>query len=256
MTARSDTGRVRAHNEDAVFCDAGKGLAILADGMGGHQGGAVAANLLIEQLSASLARADFRKSGVETTLALHIEAAHQEIRKVSMKNPALKGMGSTLVAGIFITESLWLAHVGDSRCYLWRDNRLTQLTRDHSLVQESLDQGLLTLEDARFFPFRNILVRAMGVEGVAQPTINRYDIRLGDLYLFSSDGLHEMLEAAEIARVLRQNAYLPEIASALIDAANIQGGEDNVSVILARVENQTQRKFHKIRRKPRRARTF
>jgi protein phosphatase len=147
-------------------------------------------------------------------------------------------MGTTLVVGVFREGRLLLGHVGDSRCYRWRDGQLTQLTRDHSLLQEQLDAGLITKEEAAFSNNKNLVTRAVGVDETVPLESHQHDLLGGDVVLMCSDGLSDMIDDARISELLRSSATLEAGASALIDAANQAGGKDNIAVILARVTGQ------------------
>jgi protein phosphatase len=253
MSALADTGRIRARNEDAIFADAECGVAILADGMGGYNAGEVAAQTLVSRLAEELVEwtgsllRDARTPGrldVARELKTCIALVNEEIYQLACSDSRYSGMGTTLVMGLFARDFLVIAHVGDSRCYRLRQGRLALLTHDHSLVQMQIDCGLVTPGEARFSSIRNLVTRAVGVGHTVESEFNEYDVVGDDIYLFCSDGLHDMLTASEIARILEENrdGDLYAVAATLVAQANARGGQDNISVILARVGNRPRAK--------------
>ncbi|GHU11548.1 protein phosphatase [Betaproteobacteria bacterium] len=254
MLALTDTGLVRKHNEDAVFADAGRGVVILADGMGGYNAGEVAANMLVSRLAENLDELDalFSQGGqaperldIVQDLEFRINVVNEEIYEMAHSSIHYSGMGTTLVLGLFAHDFLITAHVGDSRCYRLRQGELTLLTRDHSLLQAQIDCGLMTPEEARFSNIRNLVTRAVGVERVVESEFNAYDVDSNDIYLFSSDGLHDTLTDSEIAHVLNtQRGGLSKAAERLVEEANARGGVDNISVILVRTGERSEAKQH------------
>jgi protein phosphatase len=246
IVARTDTGRIRRNNEDAVFANARLGLAVLADGMGGHNAGEVASNMAITALGSELEHA-FKKHPPYQATASHASRAHEVLRDVIMRtnaavhmaaqsNPKFSGMGTTLVAVQFYDNKFVVAHVGDSRLYRLRDGFLTRLTRDHSLLQEQIDNGMISPEEARFAPNRNLVTRALGVDAEVNVELSEHEVLPGDVYLLCSDGLNDMAEDGEIAAIMTAfSANLQLCATQLVQMANEHGGRDNVSVILARI---------------------
>lgn len=234
--SRSHVGRVRLRNEDAIRVDVDRGWLILADGMGGYQGGDVAANLAVEavlhclQTDTPLLRDADAAARVARRAA---EDANAEIRRVGMLRPELASMGATLVVAIFLPGRLVCAHVGDSRLYRYAAGRLELLTRDHTLLQEQIDAGVMQPDDARRSRYRGMLTRGLGVAPLLDTDIAIHPVREADIFLLCSDGLTDMLDDGEIAAVLGGGGALDEIADRLVDAANDKGGRDNVSVILA-----------------------
>lgn len=235
-----DPGRARSNNEDAVIVDSGVGLAILADGMGGYNAGEVASNMATTFLAAELGRW-LREAAEPPTLPdlrrameICVDNANRAIFNASNANPNYAGMGTTLVMGVFRDQQFVVGHVGDSRAYRLRQGRIQQLTRDHSLLQEQLDAGLITPEQALYATHKNLVTRAVGVEDTVMLELSAHDVQPGDLYLLCSDGLSDMLDDNEIAFVVCGQPTLDEAAQALIDAANQAGGRDNISVILVR----------------------
>ncbi|MDR0275090.1 MAG: Stp1/IreP family PP2C-type Ser/Thr phosphatase [Burkholderiaceae bacterium] len=237
--ALTDVGHVRDNNEDAVLVDPARGLAVLADGMGGYNAGEVASAMAVElvggQLGQWLDRAGAAARPEEIASAMHtcVEQANRAIFQAACTNPGYAGMGTTLVAAALHGQTLLIGHIGDSRAYRLRGGVLRQLTGDHSLLQEQLDMGLITEEEAEFSPHRGLLTRALGVDGDAVSLdVQAQTVEPGDLYLLCSDGLTDMLTSSDIAAVLTGTAPLADQAQALLDKANAQGGYDNISLIL------------------------
>lgn len=248
--ARTDRGRVRANNEDAVGVDAQAKLAVLADGMGGYSAGEVAAHMattfICTEMGRWLAQAPppLAAHDVRRALETCVENANQAIYEAAQSNPQHEGMGTTLVAAVFCGARLILAHVGDSRCYRLRAGVLDQITRDHSWLQEQVDVGLLTPQQAALSPGRNLVTRALGVESTVLVEINEFKIESDDLILMCSDGLSEMLSHADITAIAASTASMEDKASRLIAAANANGGRDNISVLLVQAGHvQRKRSF-------------
>lgn len=240
LFAEVDPGRARSNNEDSVATDDGVALAVLADGMGGYNAGEVASHMATTFIRTELGRwlreASAQASDAEVRRAMDIcvDNANRAIFNASSSNPQYAGMGTTLVVAVFRDHRLLLGHVGDSRCYRIRAGRLQQLTRDHSLLQEQLDAGLITPEQAAFSSNKNLVTRAVGVEDTVMLETHQHDVETGDLFLLCSDGLSDMLDDPAIAQVLQVHDSLETRGRALIAAANDAGGKDNISVILAR----------------------
>ena len=246
IVSRSDAGMVRSHNEDALYVSAARGLAILADGMGGYNAGEVASGMATTLLGGELeklfARTEPHRTTADGRIAAHraIEAeitrANAAIHQAAQSQPQYAGMGTTLVMALFYDNSLTVAHIGDSRLYRYRAGRLELLTRDHSLLREQIDSGMITPEEARRSQNRNLVTRALGVDPTVEPELRDYDTLPGDLYLLCSDGLNDMIEDEEIGHTLRAlGGDLDLAATQLVQKANDSGGRDNVSVILVRV---------------------
>ncbi len=247
FSSLTDSGIVRQHNEDSIAVhalpDHSAGLAILADGMGGHNAGEVASAMAIEVLLDALADqlphilqiswpdgADMLRQRIVDSVKL----ANWKIFDAACDNEAYVGMGTTLVMALFHHEKVTIAHVGDSRVYRLRDGQLQQLTQDHSVLQEQIDAGLISQEEAQYSQNKNVITRALGVEPEVLVDIYEVSSQHGDLYLLCSDGLSDMLLPQEIAADLirlKQNRELT--CQSLIDHANALGGRDNISVILA-----------------------
>jgi protein phosphatase len=238
--AAVDPGRARSNNEDSVATDEGCALAVLADGMGGYNAGEVASNMATTFIRAELGRwlreASSQASDAEVRRAMDIcvDNANRAIFNAANSNPQYAGMGTTLVVAVFRDDRLLLGHVGDSRCYRLRGGRLSQITRDHSLLQEQIDAGLITPEQAAFSANKNLVTRAVGVEDTVLLETHQHEVMAGDLYLMCSDGLSDMIDDAGIAQLLQTHETLDGACRALIAAANDAGGKDNISVILIR----------------------
>jgi protein phosphatase len=240
FAALTDAGRVRANNEDAIAFDASLGLAILADGMGGYNGGEVASGMAIALLQASFGRwlahagPQAHSRAIKRALQTGTDEANGAILEAGIANLQLQGMGTTLVVAAFGPQRAVIGHIGDSRCYRLRDGRLELLTRDHSLLQEQLDAGLITPEQAAQSPHRNLVTRALGIERSVELEMHDHEVQADDLYLLCSDGLSEMVSDGEICSLLLQNCDVSQKALLLVAAANDNGGRDNISVVLAR----------------------
>lgn len=239
MYAGTDVGRVRHHNEDAVFIQPEAGFVLLADGMGGYNAGEVASGMAIATLAGHLEPLDFGSMPLpelEQQIRRGISRTNQAIIDAAAREAAYLGMGTTLVMGCFVDDHVLVAHVGDSRCYRWRAGQLERLTRDHSLLQEQIDSGLLSEAEARHSLNRNLVTRALGAEPEVEPDVGCHAVLPGDIYLFCSDGLNDMVEEEDMALALQTLAVnLPLAAEQLIQLANDNGGRDNVSVILVRI---------------------
>lgn len=235
--SRSHVGRVRLRNEDALRVDAEHGWLILADGMGGYQGGDIAANLAVDVVVRCLARdAAVPRSvdGLARIARRAAEDANAEIRRVGVLRPELAGMGATLVLAIFLPDRMVCAHVGDSRLYRFGVDGLELLTRDHTLLQERVDAGMMRPEEARRSRYRGMLTRGLGVAPLVDADVAVHPVHEADIFLLCSDGLTDMLDDEEISSLLELGGGLDELADRLVEAANANGGRDNVSVILAR----------------------
>jgi serine/threonine protein phosphatase PrpC len=246
--AQTDPGRSRSNNEDAVVFDEGTHLGVLADGMGGYNAGEVASGMATEFIRAELsawlteAGAQADKLQMRQAIEMCVDNANAAILEAANTNAHYSGMGTTLVVGVFHGDRLLLGHVGDSRCYRLRGDTLTQITRDHSLLQEQLDAGLLTAEEAALSPYKNLVTRALGVEAGVMLELNEHLLEPGDIYLMCSDGLSDMMNDAQIAGTLRQRAALSVMANHLVAQANDNGGRDNIAVLLTRVASNSEKR--------------
>ena len=245
VASLSHPGMVRSHNEDAAFVDGAAGLAVLADGMGGYNAGEVASGIAVDVITRNMlpeliTRRDLTKvdSGSGLThaallLQQQIEAANKAIYDAARIRPECEGMGTTIVAGVFCGSRASIGHVGDSRCYRLRGPKLEQLTRDHSLLQEQIDSGMLTPERAKHSLNKNLVTRALGIDESMAVDIVEYRVETDDIYLLCSDGLTDMVDADVIGSILaRSRADLATAAAELVDRANSSGGRDNISVVL------------------------
>ena len=237
----TDTGRARSNNEDSVSMDEASSLVVLADGMGGYNAGEVASGMATAFIKAELGRwlqeasSNALDTDVRRAMDICVDNANRAIFNAANSNPQYAGMGTTLVVGVFREGRLLLGHVGDSRGYRLRGGRLTQITHDHSLLQEQIDAGLITAEQAAFSANKNLVTRAVGVEDTVLLETHLHELMPGDVYLLCSDGLSDMLDDESISQLLQACESLEDACAALIDAANDAGGKDNISVILARV---------------------
>lgn len=245
FAARSDTGRVRAHNEDSLEFDAETGLLVLADGMGGCNGGEIASSMAINivlgefrQYPLTLPVEEASVSGLSHAsmrLCSAIAKANREIYQLSMQRPELSGMGTTLVAALFSASRVTIVSIGDSRVYRLRQGHFEQLTVDHTVLQEQLDCGLITPEQARMAGNRGLITRALGVQAGVEVDVQEQPVMPGDVFLLCSDGLFDMVDDADIQfEIEHSNGDLEIAAQRLVDIANLHGGYDNISLILAR----------------------
>lgn len=238
-----DTGRARRNNEDAVLVDPDLSLCVLADGMGGYNAGEVASEMavkivrdeVVRQLPATGATDD---ASVRRAMLSAAVCANSAVFDASQKTPEYAGMGTTLVVMLMGASRVWVGHIGDSRAYRLRAGRLQQLTKDHSLLQEQLDAGLITPEDAVHSTQRNLVTRALGVEPEVELELHSHDWQGADVYLLCSDGLSDMLPDEEIEDIMNARNDLAATAHALVATANAAGGRDNISVVLARVRGE------------------
>jgi protein phosphatase len=242
--AQTDPGRVRANNEDAVVFDEATHLGVLADGMGGYNAGEIASGMATAFIKSELVRwlseAGPQASGVEIGRAMEIcvDNANRAIFNAAQANPQYAGMGTTLVVGVFQDSQLMVGHIGDSRCYRWRGDQLVQITKDHSLLQEQLDAGFLTPQQAALSPNKNLVTRALGVDKEVMLELHAHQVEAGDLYLMCSDGLSDMMDDTAIARILRDGTSLAKMAEKLVSLANENGGRDNITVLLVQATAQ------------------
>lgn len=246
ISGQTDVGRMRDHNEDNIAWDPTQGLVLLADGMGGHNAGEVASAIAVDiirgSLKASLA-AMTTASGdsaidMPNLVREAVGAANAAILEHAEGQPQCAGMGTTLVMALFHDDVVTLAHVGDSRIYRLRGDQLQQLTTDHSLVQELVENGFLTHEEAQASANKNLITRALGIDAGVEADIRDEHIESGDLYLLCSDGLSDLVPDEEVHTLLNVHAkdgQLDAAVGALVDMANEKGGIDNISVILVHV---------------------
>jgi PPM family protein phosphatase len=243
----TDTGRVREHNEDTIGSDPDIGLYVLADGMGGYNAGEVASSIAVKTIL-NLVRESFqvqelggidRATGLMRTSIILRDAilrANKIIHQTSKTQPQCEGMGTTVVAVLFHDNRAVVAHVGDSRLYRLRADRFEQLTMDHSLLQELVDRGFYSAEEAARSTNKNYVTRALGVEPGVEVEISEHAVAKGDFYVLCSDGLSDMVEDEDIHLTIGTfNDNLDTICKQLVQLSNEHGGRDNVSVVITQV---------------------
>lgn len=245
MAGQTDTGRNRAHNEDAISWDQGHGLALLADGMGGHNAGDVASRVCLESLNGYLLpklakslrlKANKGMSRHGTLVKRAIMQANKAICEAAMANAEYRGMGTTLVALLLHDDQAVVAHVGDSRIYRLRAGELSQLTEDHSLVQEMLNRGMMSEDEVDGSGYTHVVTRAMGADSKVLADIQDVEVKPGDVFLLCSDGLSDLIADDAIADTLvAASGNWQRACQHLIDLANHAGGTDNISVVLVAV---------------------
>jgi protein phosphatase len=242
--ARTDPGPVREHNEDSFVVDLETGLFLVADGMGGHASGeiasAIAADTVQEVLLGAINPDETRldrnmgmddEEEIRERLRYSMNQASVRIRKAALENPAHTGMGTTLVVLLIEDEEAHIGHVGDSRLYLFRDDRLLRLTRDHTVVQQEIDAGRLTPELARIVPHKNILTQSIGYHGPVEPDTSTRPVEPGDVFILCSDGLTDPLNDEQLADICRET-QAEDLAEVLVQSALEAGTEDNVTVVV------------------------
>ncbi|MDO9051932.1 MAG: Stp1/IreP family PP2C-type Ser/Thr phosphatase [Methylotenera sp.] len=244
----TDVGLLRDHNEDAIASDVTMGFVILADGMGGYKAGEVASEMAVLSITADLKEAmindqsnleaaGFKKQPESQLIIDAVKQVNEVIYHVSQTQSQCAGMGTTLVVGLFTNNKLLVGHIGDSRMYRLRGQVLTQITEDHSLLQEQIKLGLITPEQAKFSANRNLVTRALGTDPEVELELNEYDVALEDVYLLCSDGLSDMVDDSIIQAALNEHSFsLTKAVEVLVQLANDKGGKDNISVILVKVK--------------------
>ncbi|HET6923139.1 MAG TPA: Stp1/IreP family PP2C-type Ser/Thr phosphatase [Anaeromyxobacteraceae bacterium] len=239
----TDTGRKRDHNEDSFLIDEGLRLFVVADGMGGHAGGGTASRLAVETIRDRLRGA--RQASPEVFgdsaepeegkllefLRQAVEAACAAIFKTAQGDPSLAGMGTTVTAALIDGETAYLAHVGDSRCYLLREGKIYQISEDHSLVNEQLKAGAITTDEARHSRFKNIITRSVGFEQEVLVDMMGLEVEPGDKMVLCCDGLSNLVQDHEILKIVDETP-LEETPGKLVELANDRGGDDNITVIV------------------------
>jgi len=245
--SQTDPGRVRDHNEDCIESRPELGLYVLADGMGGYNAGEVASGMATSLIADGMVEAwnsrEVDRISREEAMALsqrliseNIGRANAAIFSTSQNNPECAGMGTTLVVCLFYDNFLTVAHIGDSRLYRLRGEKIEQVTRDHSLLQEQLDSGLITPEEAKLSQNKNLVTRALGIDPSVDAELHVYETQPDDVFLLCSDGLSDMVEDEEVRLTLITLKTNPSLTvQQLIQAANDNGGRDNISAMLIRV---------------------
>ena len=242
ICTETDPGLARDNNEDAVAFDPLTGLCILADGMGGYNAGEIASGMAVAFIKSEMGRwlsqagRHANSKEVRRAMEICVENANHSIFNAANSNPQYTGMGTTLVVGVFQAGRLTLGHIGDSRCYRLRGGVFQQITKDHSLLQEQIDAGLITPEQALTSSNKNLVTRALGVEDAVLLEVNEYRVELGDVYLMCSDGLSDMVRDGPIAGIMLGGGSLEQKSRQLIVAANEGGGRDNISVLLVQAK--------------------
>jgi serine/threonine protein phosphatase PrpC len=249
----TDVGRKRKHNEDAYALDiTDEGLFIVADGMGGHAAGEVASRITVDTVGEFIAATRQKEEATwpfkynhelhfnSNRLAVAIEKANERVMAAVAAQPWLKGMGTTVVAGLLDGKILSLAHVGDSRAYLLREGQLSRLTDDHSWVHEQVAAGILTEEEAKTHPLKNVVTRALGGGPSVSPDLQELSFEAGDVFLFCSDGLTTMLSDEEIRDAVASEPDPKKLCENLVDMANDKGGVDNITVVVARTNSASE----------------
>ncbi|HXG69839.1 MAG TPA: Stp1/IreP family PP2C-type Ser/Thr phosphatase [Gemmatimonadaceae bacterium] len=238
VAARTDVGRIRKGNEDTLHASANsyRGLFIVADGMGGHAAGEVASEMSVEVVSRGLAELNSLDGGdAQSRVGDALRDANRAVYERTRSERDKLGMGSTVSALLLSDTRFIVGHVGDSRIYLVREGRMEQLTRDHSLVQEQVDAGLITAEQARRHPQSNVITRCIGMANEIEPDVFDGEARVGDSFLLASDGLTGMVDDRRIEQLLMSRATPARIVDALIAEANNNGGNDNITAVVVRV---------------------
>jgi len=243
MVSRTDIGRIRIVNEDRVVIREtaeGKGFAIVADGMGGHQAGDVASQMAIDIIGRELEQSPLPETAErrEALLRAVVKTANEQIFTVASERDQYHGMGTTVVVAILHEDQISIGHIGDSRAYRLNGSSFVQLTEDHSLVNELVRSGQITPEEASRHPHRNAVLRALGTEPEVELDVMHLEMVPGDLFLLCSDGLSNMVDDEEIANILRERTDLDALADRLIQEALQAGGGDNVTVVLMREDEE------------------
>ena len=243
----TDVGHKRRHNEDAYLLDAERGLFVVADGMGGHAAGEVASRITVEAIQEYIAATEeehesswpfgfnSRVSVEGNRLTTAVEKANEKVMRAVQNKPELKGMGTTVVAALFDADRATLVHVGDSRAYLFRDGELRRLTDDHSWVQEQVNAGILSEDEAKSHPLKNVVTRALGGAAHVSVDLIEVPVRPGDRFLLCSDGLTGMVPDEDLFAHFRSDGLIEKTVRQLIDTANDRGGVDNITAIVVEV---------------------
>ncbi|WP_124951653.1 Stp1/IreP family PP2C-type Ser/Thr phosphatase [Sulfuriferula thiophila] len=249
IASGTDAGVVRAFNEDSIAADSDFGLLVLADGMGGYKAGDVASAMATDMITellkqrlqgdkAQSVRKFSQLSDSSQVVKSAIEKVNRVIYQTAQANDKYHGMGTTVVLMLFNDGWATIAHVGDSRLYRLRNGVFELLTHDHSLLQEQVEMGMISTDEAKFSHNRNLVTRALGIENEVKVDVIETDVVPGDIYLLCSDGLNDMVDDADIELAVSElQTNLPLVVTQLIQMANDNGGHDNVSVILARVRD-------------------
>lgn len=246
----TDVGTTREHNEDDFYLSEGEeALCVVADGMGGHRSGEVASAMAIKAIvefyrettvdgkgDARLNDGEDERSLDEYRLVKAIRQANKAVFQAASESELYRGMGTTVVSSYFIEGGVYFAHIGDSRAYRYRNGKLEQQTEDHSLANEYVRMGILKADDVEHFPYKNVITRACGLTDEVEVDVVFTEVEPGDLYLLCSDGLTDMITDSALQEMLKDHSDLEKLAKILVDQANENGGADNITLILAKVE--------------------
>lgn len=236
--ARTDVGIVRSGNEDSYLMLADRGLFIVADGMGGHAAGEVASEMAVHIVAREIGSLrGVPDAQASERISRSLVTANEAIFERTLAEPDKRGMGTTVTALALLPGRYLIGQVGDSRAYLLRDGELLQITRDHSYVQEQVDAGLLTPEQARVHPYSNVITRCVGAGSDVVPDLYFGELRAGDVLLLASDGLTGMLEDEQLARILADPQGPQAWVDRMITEANRRGGLDNITTIVVKIES-------------------
>ena len=237
ISSATSVGKIRELNEDSFFVSeigsSGLTLAVVADGMGGHNAGEVASAETVNTLKNLIVDSD---TPVKKLLLDSIECANNSVYKMGRETPTLNGMGTTVTACIISGDKVTAAQVGDSRLYLVRDEKITQITKDHSLVEMLVESGEITKEAAKHHPQKNVITRAIGTDSSVEADIYEFFIKKDDILLLCSDGLVNMVEDEKILSLITKNSDFSALADILVKAAESAGGTDNITVVLIKFD--------------------
>ncbi|KMN96220.1 MULTISPECIES: protein-serine/threonine phosphatase PrpC [Bacillus] len=243
---KTDTGKIRQHNEDDAGIFKGKDefiLAVVADGMGGHLAGDVASKMAVKAMGEKWNEAETiptAPSECEKWLIEQILSVNSKIYDHAQAHEECQGMGTTIVCALFAGKTVSVAHIGDSRCYLLQDDDFVQVTEDHSLVNELVRTGEISREDAEHHPRKNVLTKALGTDQSVSIDTRSFDIEPGDKLLLCSDGLTNKVEGTELKDILQSDSAPQEKVNLLVDKANQNGGEDNITAVLLELALQAE----------------
>lgn len=236
FNSNTDVGRVRENNEDSYsnYISPDYSLHIVADGMGGHSAGEIASSLAVQYIEDYI-KNNFNKNEIFDTIVEAIKHAHKHIIKLASDTPELKGMGTTVILSLIYEDNLYYANIGDSRIYLYSNNEMIQITKDHSYVQELIDAGVITEEEAKFYP-RNQITSALGTEMNYKVDIDKLPLSTNDTILMTTDGLTDLIDDNDIYDVLKMEYSPEDITEILTYMANSTGGKDNITITCIRID--------------------
>lgn len=230
IAGRTDTGRIRSHNEDN-YC-VGSNFAVVADGMGGHQKGEVASGIVVEHLKECFEKEDFKPS--VQNLKNAICSANRVVYRKAVSESEYNGMGTTVVCCVWDESTVYVAHIGDSRCYQITKDRNLQITKDHTLIQTLLDDGQITEKEAKTYPNRHVITKAVGTNPDEEADVSEINIETGMNLLLCSDGLCNYVTDEKIGKIITKNKNIDSAVDTLIATANKNGGKDNITAVLIR----------------------